>query len=69
MKIDKCDRICAFCEMSVPIFDSDTALCEKNGIVPKNHTCRSFSYDPLKRIPPKVAEPPSLEFVDIDGDA
>ena len=66
MKLDKCERICAFCERSVPIFENDTSLCEKHGIVPKNHTCRNFSYDPLKRIPPKVAAAPELEFIDIN---
>lgn len=66
MKIDKCDRICAFCEKSVPICDSDSALCEQKGIVPKSYTCRGFSYDPLKRVPPKVNNAPTLDFVDID---
>jgi len=66
MKLDKTERICAFCEKAVPMFEGDTSLCEKNGIVPKNHTCRLFSYDPLKRIPPKAVAAPELDFVDID---
>ncbi len=66
MKTDKCERICAFCEKAAPLFDEDTSLCEINGIVPKGYTCKKFSYDPLKRIPPKAQEMPTLEFIDIN---
>jgi len=66
VKIDKCDRICAYCEKATPVFDPDSVLCEKHGIVPKAHSCGSFAYDPLKRTPPKVAPAPTLEYIDID---
>ena len=66
MKIDKSERICAYCELACPLFDEDTVLCKKAGVVPKGHSCRKFSYDPLKRVPPKAPALPTLEFVDID---
>ncbi|MBE6714471.1 MAG: hypothetical protein E7575_04180 [Ruminococcaceae bacterium] len=66
MKIDKSECICAFCENAVPIFDSDTVLCEKNGIVSKGYSCRHFSYDPLKRTPPRVIKSPKLDYIDIN---
>ena len=48
------EKICAFCEKSEKIFDDDNMLCEKYGIVPCTYKCRSFSYDPLKRVPPRT---------------
>lgn len=47
-------HICALCENSVPL-DGETVLCRKKGPVSAEHTCRSFKYDPLKRVPPKPA--------------
>ncbi|MFR0769688.1 MAG: hypothetical protein ACLSHO_08995 [Dysosmobacter sp.] len=29
--------------------------CVKHGIVPVEHHCRGFHYDPLKRVPPRPA--------------
>lgn len=31
----------------------DNVLCMKRGIVPPEHFCRKFIYDPIKRIPAK----------------
>ena len=67
MKIDKSECICAYCEYAVPVFDEDSALCEKNGIVRKDYSCKKFSYDPLKRVPPKALTAPTLEYIDIDN--
>ncbi len=67
MKIDKCERICAYCECAVPVFDDDTMLCKHHGIVEKAYACRKFSYDPLKRMPPRATSAPSLEYIDIDN--
>lgn len=66
LRIEKSERICAFCENCVPVFDSDTVLCEKHGIVSKGYSCRKFSYDPLKRVPPKAQSAPTLDYIDID---
>lgn len=67
MKKDKSERICAYCEFATPLFNEDTSLCTRHGVVRKNHSCRRFSYDPLKRVPPKAPAPPKLEFIDIDS--
>ena len=67
MKIDKSECICAYCEYAVPVFDEDSALCEKNGIVRKDYSCKKFSYDPQKRVPPKALSAPTLEYIDIDN--
>lgn len=52
--VEKC---CAFCEFGTVIaFSSKEAtdvICEKHGIVHKDHVCRSFRYDLLKREPQK----------------
>ncbi len=63
------EKICAFCEKSEKIFDDDNMLCEKYGVVPCTYKCRSFSYDPLKRVPPRTPKIRPLEYVDIDGDS
>ncbi|MDD6094624.1 MAG: hypothetical protein PUC29_02665 [Clostridia bacterium] len=68
MGTDKSERICAYCEYSTPLFHEDTSLCRFCGVVAKDHRCRRFSYDPLKRVPPKAAPAPKLDFVDIDSD-
>ena len=51
------ERNCAFCEFGTAIMLSTGAepdiICEKHGIVPRDHLCRSFRYDLLKREPDK----------------
>ncbi len=66
--LDKCEKICAYCENAAPLFHEDTVLCSDKGIVNKGYTCRKFSYDPLKRVPPKGAHAPKLDFIDIDSE-
>ena len=68
MKAKESGNICAMCEYAAPLFDSDTVLCQKKGVVMKDHHCRRFSYDPLKRVPPKTAEAPTLDYIDIDSE-
>lgn len=46
------DPRCVYCQKGSPINDSEIA-CVKYGIVPVEYSCRSFQYDPLKRIPPR----------------
>lgn len=53
------ERKCSFCEFGTIITlstggESDI-ICEKHGIVPRDHLCRSFRYDLLKREPQKKA--------------
>lgn len=48
-KIDPC---CSYCQYGGQISEREVA-CIKRGIVPAEHHCRSFRYDPLKRVPPR----------------
>lgn len=49
------EKRCAFCEFGTVIAlsskEAKDVICEKHGIVPKDHVCRSFRYDLLKREP------------------
>ena len=45
---------CAYCEHGGLINEREVA-CVKQGVVPMEHHCRSFRYDPLKRVPPRPA--------------
>lgn len=46
-------RSCAYCRYSVKLSDFDI-LCSKKGIVSAERACNRFSYDPIKRVPPKT---------------
>ena len=48
----KIERNCAYCEYAGKLSD-EQMICQKCGIVPANHHCRRFRYDPLKRVPSK----------------
>ncbi|MBE6995220.1 MAG: hypothetical protein E7429_00580 [Ruminococcaceae bacterium] len=48
------DPRCAYCEWGRQINERDVA-CVKKGVVPVEHHCRAFRYDPLKRVPPRPA--------------
>jgi hypothetical protein len=56
------ERSCAFCEFGTVITlssrEKTDVICEKHGIVPRDHVCRNFRYDLLKREP---QEKPSAE--------
>lgn len=45
---------CLYCTRAISLDQSHVA-CRKRGVVPKEHACRAFRYDPLRRIPPKPA--------------
>ena len=45
---------CLYCARAIP-FDQSHVACGKRAVVPKEHACRAFRYDPLRRIPPKPA--------------
>ena len=45
---------CAYCKKGTQISELEVA-CHKRGIVPVEHHCRAFRYDPLKRVPPRPA--------------
>ena len=48
------DPRCAYCQRGQQINEREVA-CVKRGIVPMEDHCRSFQYDPLKRVPPRPA--------------
>lgn len=43
---------CAYCKKGAQL-EEDRVMCLKKGIVSASGSCRSFRYDPLKRVPPK----------------
>ena len=46
------DPRCVYCS-KCSILDDNEVICLKHGIVQAYDSCRSFSYDPFKRVPPK----------------
>jgi len=49
----KMPRCCTYCQHSTLLNDEEV-LCVKRGVVCINRTCRKFTYDPCKRVPPKA---------------
>ena len=45
---------CAYCACGAPL-EGGSILCRKRGVVAPGDHCRSFQYDPLKRVPPRPA--------------
>ena len=51
------DPRCAYCQFASTLNDRE-CMCVKRGVVPVEHHCRSFRYDPPRReLPP----PPPLD--------
>ena len=48
----KVDPRCVYCGRSSPMNPKEVT-CVKRGVVDAYDHCRSFTYDPLKRVPPK----------------
>lgn len=48
---------CAYCAQGRPM--GERVICARKGIMDPAAHCRSFRYDPLKRVPPK---PVKLDF-------
>lgn len=48
----KMDPRCSYCIHSRPL-EGDQVICEKKGVMSAGSSCRSFRYDPLKRVPPR----------------
>jgi hypothetical protein len=46
------DPRCAYCQRGEQINEREVA-CIKRGIMAVEAHCRSFKYDPLKRVPPR----------------
>ncbi|MEM0530109.1 MAG: hypothetical protein ACOX85_04975 [Candidatus Pararuminococcus gallinarum] len=50
---NRIEPACIYCALGRPGRDDSIILCPKRGVVTPYHSCRKFSYDPLKRIPKK----------------
>lgn len=48
----KIDPSCSYCKYG-SIIGNGEVVCIKCGVISAWHSCRRFSYDPLKRIPPR----------------
>lgn len=59
----KIDPRCAYCQRCAQL-DEETMICLKKGPVPRGFSCRSFQYDPLKRVPARAAEPDFSKLTD-----
>ena len=59
------DPRCAYCERGTPLKE-DSILCIKHGVVSPGGSCRSFRYDPFKRVPPKLVLPDFSRLKDED---
>ena len=45
---EESERVCALCEYSHKISGGEYFVCRKKGVVPPDHVCRKFTFDPLK---------------------
>lgn len=50
------DRHCEYCQYAGHAGEN-RMICAKRGIVSPHDHCRSFAYDPLKRIPKRAKAP------------
>ena len=50
----KIEPRCAYCARGRAL-DGDQVVCPKKGVMSAGSHCRSFKYDPLKRVPPRPA--------------
>ena len=48
------EKHCAYCKCGSVISDGKV-ICSRRGVVDSADHCRHFSYDPLKRVPPRPA--------------
>lgn len=62
----KIDPRCAYCQRCAPLEGGETVMCLKKGVVSAASHCRSFKYDPLKRVPPRPAAPDFSRLKDED---
>jgi len=58
-------HVCKFCEYAAIINDEYNVLCSKKGIVNREYCCKSYSYDPLKRVPKTLPPMPTLSEEDL----
>lgn len=61
----KIEPRCAYCVRGRTLSE-DQIACPKKGIMTPASSCRSFQYDPLKRVPPRPAKIAGLGRSDED---
>lgn len=59
------DPRCSYCARSRPL-DDGQVVCDKKGVMSAGSSCRSFRYDPLKRVPPRPAKADFSQLKDED---
>ncbi len=57
-------KACQYCARGA-CFDEGFILCTKKGVVAEDHKCRSFQYDPCKRVPAKAK---AMDFSKYDAE-
>ena len=61
----KIEPRCAYCAHGRAL-EEDQIVCPKKGVMSAGSHCRSFRYDPLKRVPPVPAAPDFSRLRDED---
>lgn len=56
---------CAYCALGRTL-DPGQVVCTKRGVMSAGSSCRSFRYDPLKRVPPRPAKLGGADLTDED---
>lgn len=51
----KIEPRCAYCARSREL-SQEQVVCDKKGVMSAQSSCRSFQYDPLRRVPPRPAK-------------
>ena len=61
----KIEPRCVYCSRSRTLSE-DQVICEKKGVMSAGSNCRSFKYDPLKRVPPRPMKADFTKLKDED---
>lgn len=61
----KIEPRCQYCALGKNS-EEDRILCPKKGIMSPGSSCRSFQYDPMKRVPPRPVAPNFSGLTDDD---
>ena len=61
----KIDPRCAYCARARTLSE-EQVVCDKKGVMSVGSHCRSFKYDPLKRVPPRPVKADFTRLKDED---
>ena len=61
----KIEHRCAYCAHGRAL-EEDQIVCPKKWVMSAGSHCRSFRYDPLKRVPPRPVKLPGTNLRDED---